>query len=659
MIPRPPPAARFTAWLQRCGILFILIGMTLAWCAAGWNVVHVHPHLDSIALGGLVYLAVAGVGIGGLRFIYRRSGPWLFLWIAVIASVLIQLGVILAANSSWVWTGDNHIFKTFLDRLAGNGYAAETLRELSRHYDYPLWTRRALPFYYVLRTGFGDHFVRAVQIFQALLVSLSLVLTWRTARILFGRRVAFWTVCLQFIMPFRWFACLDLNHYLPGGFYFLAALWVLAEWTRGRPGIIRRWSLALCTAILLGLMSLEGGLDRIYLISVAGLILLLWAGGNWSLRQSAMALGAWIVVPVLLSVLVLRPVNSGIDQANAGRLSGGTVAFMARGWMPETGGEYSATYEHIDCLTPPENKAAMQASLLASQAFYNTGTLLFRLVPEKMAKYFLLGYASGTEEMLRGNGATEAATWAKGARTAFLLTVLPLMILGGLLLLPRLHRTRWLCLILPCAFFCAATSLVGETSPRYSIYVQPFFFMLGAQSLALSAPWRKRILRAVPIPGFTAFSSLGILYVALGLGLLCARPWLQRHVVMDMNSWTASSAGSSQHPSRTLAPFELHLEPLPNAPTWGSVRIPADFQLPAQLSFYILPRPGSPAGQSGPAILRRETSRGITEEKLALPSRVVLNLNPGDSHFFELLSLTTPPPFSLTVGYAHFRPKVR
>ena len=658
---RPAAAARgakAAAWLQACGLLFALGGMALAEGAAAWNLAA--QTLDKagsglVGLGLAAYWAAAGTGLASLRWIQRRAGPRGFLWSALGLAMLIQLAAIAAADPQWEWTGDSRIFQQYLDRLAEGGYSAETLGDLSRHYDYPIWTRRALPFYYGLRLLSGAHFVRTVQVFQALLVVLSLALTARIARRLFGRKVAFWAVALQLLMPFRWFICLDLNHYLAGGLYFTATLWALVEWDHQPRGGGRKWSLALLLALLLPLMRLEGGLDRLYLVGALLVLLFQRAAGRRDARQTLVAAAAWLAGPWLAGQLLLAPVSARIDQADAQRLSSGAAGFIARGWMPDTGGEYAAVYEQLDWLTPAAEKVSMQTSLLASQALYNPRPLLFRLLPSKLAKYFLLGYASGAEEMLLRNGAEKAAQLAKGARTAYLLAALPWMIWGGLLWLPLLRRTRRIAWTVPALAYVAATILVGETSPRYSFHVQPLLFILGALPLAWSARRRAFLLRAARRPTAAAAISGGVaLLLAAGL-LVAGRPWLRNHAVLDLREWRASPAPRRLPAAATRTPFEIHLAAEPGTTSWGTLEWPPGRAPASELSFYLLPLAGLSASRDTPALLRRETAQGRIEQPLVLPARITLALAPGDAPSFEILSVSSPPPFPLAVGYARFR----
>lgn len=656
------PANRFSAWIQTCGLLFILIGMGLAQVAAMWNfIVHTmfQPSAGTILGGAAFYLMFAGAGLAGLRWIYRRGGRHTFLPVVLGASMLIQTSAILAADKQWKWSNDAWMFNHYLERLSTSGYTPEALGELSRNYDYSAWTHRAQPFYYALRVWTGDQFVRAAQFFQAFLVTLSLALTWRIAKILFGRSVAFWATSLQCLMPYSWFACLDLNHYIPGTFYFFAALWIVAEWSQKKRGLLGSWVLALLAGVAVTLMGFEGDSDKIYAVAVSLALVLLWAVRRQNIGQTVQSGVALLVWPLSIAAILLSPLSTHIDEANLYRLSSGTVAFMARGWMPETEGEYSGTYEQIDVLTPIENKQSVQASLLASQAYYNPQVLLFRLVPVKLAKYFLLGYASGAEEMLVHNGAETISLLAKGARSAYLLAVLPLMIWGGMLLLPLLRSTARLVLVLPCAIFCVATVLVGETSPRYSTYIHPFLFMLGALPLAWGARRRNLLRKAFWAPGLVAAGSIFLAFL-LAIGILAtARPWLRSHVFQDLRLWKiAADARASSWPS-TLAPFEIQLLPQTTeaGTDWGTLEFTSPPDSPGTLSFYVIPSGASSAVLKDKVLLTEYiTPLGRQTQTNTLPARISFEYvaaTPGT------LKLHTPTalPYSLSIGYVAYKTK--
>lgn len=469
MMPRRPAFAPFVAWLQACGMLFLALGLLLAWGAAAVNFA---GKIRTGEANGMVWLGFAGYGllaiaiVAGLAWLRRHRGDRVFLGTALALALLVQLGAIWAADARWAWTGDAYIFRHYLDALSANGYAPETLGDLSQHYDYRVWTLRALPFYYAIRVAAGAHFVPAAQGFQALLIALSLVLAWRIARLVFGRRVAFWTVAFQLLMPFRAFICLELNHHVLGGFYFLVGLWILTEWLRPGRRPLHAAGLVAAAAGLLPLMRLEGGIDAVFAGATGAVLLLAGLAGRQTAGQTLRSAVGLLALPLLASALIVGPVLHRIDRADRHRHEGSRIGFTTRGWAPETGGEYCGTYELVDFLTPRAEKKSMQVAILASQAYYNPRVLWAQLLPIKLAKYFLVGYASGAEEMLAQNGAESARALAEGARTAFLLALLPFILWGGWLLLPRLRRARRLPLVVPCALLAATYVLLGETSPR-------------------------------------------------------------------------------------------------------------------------------------------------------------------------------------------------
>ncbi|MGD9612211.1 MAG: hypothetical protein AB7V22_04845 [Kiritimatiellia bacterium] len=654
MTPRRPAFAPFVAWLQACGVFFMATGLLLAWGAALANFA---GKLRSGAAGGSVLVGFVAYGllaaavVAGLARLRRRRGDRVFLGTALALALLVQFGAIWAADDRWEWTGDAHIFREYLTVLSEKGYTPETLGDLSQQYDYRVWTKRALPFYYAIRVAAGDRFVPAVQTFQALLIALSLALTGRIARLVFGRRVAFWTVAFQLLMPFRAFICLELNHHVLGGFYFLVGLWILAEWFRPgrRPLQTAGWAAA--AAGLLPLMRLEGGIDVVWTGAVGLVLLLAWLAGRQTAGQTLRSAVFLLALPVLISAATVAPRLSQIDRADRHRHEVGAIGFMARGWSPETGGEYCGTYELVDYLTPHPGKPAMQVAILASQAYYNPRVLLTSLLPIKMAKYFLLGYASGAEEMLARNGAERARALAEGARTAFLLALLPLILGGSWLVLPRLRRNRRLPLVGPCALLVATYVLLGETSPRYSFYVQPFLFMLAALPLAAPAA-RRRGARAAVRPGLAAAAALGGAWIAGAGALAVAHPALGRIALPDLRAWTAAAGAESADLPATLAPFEIRLAPqiASGGTAWGPVAVPALAPAPRAVAFYVLPE-GVPAALRRTVQLIAETAAGTQTN--SLPARIRLEYPPaglGEIRFRSPAALPHP----LRIGYATY-----
>lgn len=649
---------RFAAWIQSCGVAFLGTGMVLAWGGALAVFAGSAPSASAwVAVGFLAYAVVAGIGIVVLRRIHRQWGSSRFLWVLMGASLAIQLGIAFSSDPNWIGPVDAGLFRQYLDRLATSGYSPEVLSTMSGQYDYPLWTHRALPFHLAIRMVSGAHFVRAIQTFQALLLTASLFFTWRIARILFGRQTAFWAATFQFLMPYHWIACLDLNHHVTGVFYFAASLWILAEWFRPSGSAARSFGLAVAMGALVPLLRLGGGMDRIYAVSLAATLVLLRLGGQIGTGRTIRSAIGLLVWPLLVSALLVSPLSRRIEEANLHRLSSGMAGFMARGWMPETGGEYSATYEQIDVMTPLPDKQSTQIQILVSQACYNLRTLLFRLFPTKMAKFFLLGYASSAEEMLSINGSVRAAAAAKGARTAYLLGVLPLMAWGAVLLLPRLRKMRRIHIVLPCVVYAGGIVLMGETSPRYSIYILPFLLMLAALPLAW-APRRRRFVRASRRPLVLAALSLGVAFALASVLLAALRPWLRQRAFADLRAWTSLGPAPVSVPP-TLAPMEFHLNPRSEKDvwTWGPVQLPPAPDRAGILRFYVL-APDQPLLRGQRIALTTEYAapdRTHVQTNL-VPGRIDIPYRPGKPGTIQWKT-DHPVPFPLRVGYAFFEPE--
>ena len=655
------PILRIAFCLQACCIVFITLGMGLAQSAAAWNFAHQtlsKPSAGLILFGAIAFLGLAMLSLALWRIFFRRFGALPYLWFAVLTAMLIQLAVMAGSKQDWKWTNDAYIFRHYLERLSEEGYSANTLGELSQNYDYRVWTRRAQPFYIAIYRNFGKDFPLAIQFFQMFLVGIALVFTWRLARLMFGREVAFWATSLQWIMPFRWFALLDLNHHLLGGLYYLAGLWILVEWIRGPKTTGRRWFLSVCAIFLFPLLRLEGGVDLVYAASVALVAILDGFCGNLNRWKIAHTLLVLLGIPLAATAMLLSPLTQRIAHNDLHHHESGLPAFMARGWSPETGGEYAHTYEVIDYLTPIRHKKPIQLSILASQAFYNGHSILFHLLPIKMAKYFLLGYAAGAEEMLTANGAHRTKAYATGARAAFLLCTLPLMIWGSVLLLPLLRHPRRLALVLPCAAICSTYILLGETSPRYSIYIQPFLFILGALPLAWPRQRQIRLGLAARLPAVGASSLLAILLASAALSLHTARPLLQRAAFIDLRTWRLPEQGHAPLLSPTLAPLEIHLLPTRSNETtvWNEIDLPATPEYPGLLTFYIF-SPDAPSSLARQTSIVAEYTAEDTmyEQTNSLPGRICLPYSAGTR---GKLRLRTPGwfPYPLQIGYATYEP---
>ena len=653
------PFSRITTWLLACGLGFVVLCVSLAFCAAVWRFSSHTLSLSSastVLSGFFAYLAAAIPAAAIAMATFRRRGSRAFLLALVGSSVVGQLVIVSLSDPNWSWTNDSNIFRAYVERLSAEGYSNPVLNQLSQNYDYRVWTRRAFPVYLAIHKVSAGSFFRGVQYFQIALASLSLLVTWRIARLWFRPRTAAWATCFHWLMPFRWHSCLDLNHHLLGGLYFAVGLWLLAEWFRGRPSSACKTGIALGAAILFPLMRLEGGIDLVFGASVLLVCLVHLGMRSRSLRQVAADLAFLWAIPLILAFAVLAPLAKRIDRADLHRHESGAVAFMARGWMPETGGEYSGTYEVVDFLTPPVRKKPTQLSILASQAFYNGPHALFRLLPVKMSKLFLLGYAAGTEEMLEINGALRAKSLAAGARVAFFFAVAPLVALGGFLLLPLLRKPNCVALLLPCFLLCAAYVFLGETSPRYSIYVLPFLFSLAA--IPLSWPARRRNILAIAAPklSLVVLFALGLALLAAFLLLWISKPALARSAFEDLRLWSPANPAAAEKLPATLSPFEIGLLPsdTESGSAWPSVALPPAPGQPGRLVVYVFPV-GAPRAIANlsPIVAAFRSGDRLSAQTNSLPARFVF---PYSAHMRGQLTFEShvPFPFAMRIGYATY-----
>lgn len=587
----------------KCGMWAVLVGTLLAW---GGALFRFSPWGAPSPQGGapiwpwaLAYGVSAVALVFGLRRLARRMRPEGFVFACMGILMLGQCLLAAGADSGWRPTNDAAIFTGYLDHLAENGEGPESLGTLSRFYDYRVWTRRAHPFFLPLRKAAGTRFPLAVVGFQILLSVLPMWFVWRMLRILFGRNTACWATVFQTVFPFRWLACLELNHHLLGGLYFTVGLWVLVEYFRPR-GTVGGWREAGLCAIacaLVPLMKLEGGIDWVYGVAVWAVVAGALAARRTGWRGAALALAGLWLLPALAGRACAGRVMERIDAADLHHLESGAVAFMARGWVPETGGEYAYSHELIDCLTPAELKTGVQARLLLSQLAYNGPQVFFRLFPTKLAKYFLLGFASGAEEMMNANGARVWAAAAKGARIVFLVGILPLVFWGGLLMLPKAGGSRFWPFLLPCILLAEAYVCTGETSPRYSIYIQALLFGMAGHGMA-----RAEAGRGMP-PGWAGASlpAAGVLgagyLAAAALGISVLAPRLVPFACLDARTWPVGDGVAAPPGIREKAPFAIELAARPglDGTVWGPVALPPDSVGGRDWVAYVFPVQGGPA----------------------------------------------------------------
>jgi hypothetical protein len=380
-------------------------------------------------------------------------------------------------------------------------------------------------------------------------------------------------------------------------FYFLLGMGCAWDLVFADPRPARRLALAVLAGVGLTLMMWQRGVHIIALGVWAGLILWAAAGGGFGLRRWGALLLALGVLPLLLSIPAADRYDAWLNRHDAHRLNSILPAFVARGWCPESAGEYSGRYEQLDRVTPWDGKKAAMLRLVLSQIRRNPETVCVRFPATKTAKLFLVGYAANFEESL-GLSSARALPWVRGMRLAAAPIFLGLAVWGclGLAARPRL-QARWLPIFLAPLLTWGAYVFAGETSPRYSIFCQPFLALLGASALAGFAgrggrpqglpegAWRSIVARAAVVAGGIA--------LAMAMAVAGVR-WLPEHrLYADMEQgWTAEA--SNPVAPGAYRPFEARLVlPSDGLPARAMWRPPARPDSANGVSFYVLQADGA------------------------------------------------------------------
>ena len=564
--------AKFLAACVAGALVFVWSGLALAWGAAvvqwgrtagttwtGWDVTGV-----AIALAWAVGCATV------LGYVGRRWSDRVFIGVASGVALAVGLGWAWATRWMENWPMDSGLYRWFLERLAEGGVSVENLRTLVDVYDYPVWTRRAMPFCLPLRLLAGPkHFVLAIQLAQAGIGSVGVVLAWRVAKLLFGGRAARWTATMLVAMPGYALQVVGLNHQVWGTFCFLAGWWLLSEWTYGEGGVKSKTALALAACVLVPVVRLAGFVGTMYLLCAACVLLFGLVQGSIPKQKSFGAIVWLVAVPLAVSWVALLPLSKRMDEANPVPIRGGQLAFAARGWDCRGWGEYVEDGERLDVLTPPELKNRLFQSYIAGQCAYNGGHLVTKLFPAKLAKFMLAGYASLAEEVLWANGAERTGRMARGMRTGWFVLVYAPLMLWGLWRLSRLMgmgdgRLAWL--VLPVTMFGAAVMVAGETSPRYAMPVQALFIVTGACGWTSGKEARADVEPVLRHPFAVGMVVLMTGYGVFAGGILGGRDFWRRYALADMREAVLEGG----HPSDEAfqEPFEAVFPGGEGSATW-------------------------------------------------------------------------------------------
>src|SRR5215475_11583321 len=473
----PAPLVRMFCLSSVLLILFIGLSFVVSLVGIGRNFYNLSG--GQLFLGLCFLLLLVGLCVW-TRLSFERLGDATFLLIVCLAAFVARALVVLC-NLGYLGVGDGPLLHSFVVRLAQDGLNARNLSSLSRIYDYQIWLSRSFPLFLPLRWLFGDGDLVAVRIMNCCVSTAIVAMTFVLGRHFFSSMTCRYASLLMAAFPLY---VLDVLNYTPqasGTLLFMLCIWVLLEFmSSGGKAVV--WS-GLLFGLLLFLVRIQRGLDLLVLpLALLLIILLGWIRSPGKRWQSVCG-----VVLVSLTIYLPASIAFGdwIVRHDANEIRSYALGFMARGWNPVTLGEYFNRYQEIDSATPREEKAQSLGGLIASQVTYRPLFTLGVLPWVKIAKFFLVGYASETEE---GVSVGVPSFWAgaiMALRVSFAPLLLALVLVGVWLQARTLGFDPWFFYLglIPIAA-CLATVFFGETSPRYSYFVHFALALIAGRTLS-------------------------------------------------------------------------------------------------------------------------------------------------------------------------------
>lgn len=473
-------------WLT--GILFILMGLLAgfsALVATGVLLVKygLQTPLISLVSGSLYMLLLVSAAVWAGR-VRPAGSDRLWTGVLVLGPAVFKVLLVMLCRD-YLQLGDRATFIRFMEALAAGGLGTENLASLTGIFDYRAWLSRAFPFALPVRWLFGSRHIFFYQLLNVALSSLSVYLFCKLAFRVLSRPAARAAGILYALFPLRLFYVIEYTHQLQVEFFVLASTLILVQlMSAGRQGG-GQWFRAILLGVLLFLLRLQLGWDVLMLVAVLGAFVFMLSDPAGRGKRGKLV--AWLCMACAVYWLASIPFDRWAGQHEIP--TSGVPGFMARGWGLETLGEYHSLPEHLEMSAPSEDRAQTMYAYILSQIYYHPRAVVLKLLPAKMAKYFLVGYATDMDWTFEQSGMPVLGRVFTGMRIFSAPVFLVCVVIGCIGLLRRRDRgAEWFPVVLLPVIACGVFVLFGETSPRYSFYVHAHMALIAASVFEFRNP---------------------------------------------------------------------------------------------------------------------------------------------------------------------------
>jgi len=525
------------------------------------------------------------VWVGGVWIVRRvpvqreRTG----ITVVIIASSVLKVGMALVVPALPLNT-DQEILRYFMEHLVSAGMSDPAMNQLAQTNDYASWVSRAFPAHYLIRLMGGGEYLPVLRAANIAASTATLMLVcWLAFQFLpSGRRLmAVWFFAA---LPFQTWIVTDHSHHLFSSLYLLAGTCcVIGIRMRTNSDRIAVF-LSLAAGCLLIAIVMQRGL---HMIALAGwfMIAVMPGGDAWSGRRVLRNMSLIFIIPAAIALPVTKYLDAWFARYAPGDFGSALPGFVARGWCPQTGGEYTRRYEQIEKSTPAPERALTMFRMVGSQIKHHPVDSIVTLPVIKTAKLFLVGYASNIEESLQMMQSAKLP-FVRGLRMAATILFLSAVLFGLYRLLRANDRDAafsFPLLVIP-ALVWFAYGVMGETSPRYSIFAQAFLAVAGARSFGSKNQAVDSTLHGNRYAlRWVAGIALFVVTVFAAVALVVRGIPADRFYADLSKGWMKMDHVSEGE----LPPFEIRLRPSRDAEAaeWA---IPDDIVNPSQGSFYLL-----------------------------------------------------------------------